>query len=521
MPTTEQIERVLTDRSGSSDLPEGDPLNFGSGVRGWIRVGTSFLAVLTTILILLQVFYVGSTEGDPDIWWHMRNAAYLLQHHSLPNRDTYSFTVAGQPWINHEWLAELPYYFAFRALGLVGLKSLAIGILATMMLCLLYLCYQESRNFKASVVCCAIATLLATVSYGPRTILFGYLYLVILLIILQRFRSKGSAPVWLIPPLFCLWVNTHGSWSLGLIVFFLVAASGMVGNIWGRLESTRWTTLQLKKLILTGVASVAALFVNPYGWRLVYYPFDLAFKQKLNIAHVAEWVTLDFHSFRGKMVMALVFWLLLSALVRDRRWTLGPLLVLLFGLYSGMTYIRFLFLIGLVLAPVLAQTLDFFPRYRPTEDTPRLNAVVILLLLGAMAYIWPRESTLKKSVDEAYPTGALTYIKANPLQGNMLNFYLWGGYLGWNDPSIKVFVDSRVDIFEYAGVLQDYLDILGIRSPDTVIQKYKIRYVLFPPNEPYSYILQRDPHWKVLYQDKVSILFTNQFDARNQPDAFQ
>src|SRR5215475_3786373 len=106
---------VLTEPPPPSEVREGDPLHFGSGPRGWIRAGSSFLAVLTTLLILLQVFYVGSTEGDPDIWWHMRNAAYLLQHHSLPNHDTYTFTVAGQPWMNHEWLAELPYYFAFRA----------------------------------------------------------------------------------------------------------------------------------------------------------------------------------------------------------------------------------------------------------------------------------------------------------------------------------------------------------------------------------------------------------------------
>ena len=60
--------------------------------------------------------------------------------------------------------------------------------------------------------------------------------------------------------------------------------------------------------------------MNPFGWRLVYYPFDLAFKQKLNITHVAEWVSVDFHDFRGKMVLVLIVGLLVSALVRNRRW---------------------------------------------------------------------------------------------------------------------------------------------------------------------------------------------------------
>src|SRR5713101_380830 len=256
--------------------------------------------------------------NDPDIWWHLRNAEYLFQHHQLPHYDLYSFTVAGQPWINHEWLSELPFYLAWRAWGLVGVKSLSIVVIQLIFLGLLYLCYQESGNFKASVAACALATFLAKVSFGPRTILFGYAYLVVLLIILQRFRRKGNAPLWLIPPLFCLWINTHGSWSLGVIVFGIVAASGLVQGEWGRLETEAWTRSQLRKLSVTGIASVAALFVNPFGYRLVLYPLDLAFRQKLNIAHVAEWVSVDFHDLRGQLVFLLIVTLLLGSLLRKR-----------------------------------------------------------------------------------------------------------------------------------------------------------------------------------------------------------
>jgi hypothetical protein len=506
-------------------LPEGDPLDFGPGFRGWVRAGTSFLAVLTLVLIGIQ-FMLSTYRpdlNDPDIWWHMRNAQYLLQQHHFPRVDMYSFTVAGHPWINHEWLSEIPFYVAYRALGLVGLKSLTFFILGAIFLLLLYLCYQESRNFKASVSVCYYATFLATVSFGPRTILFGYVYLLILLIILQRFRQRGDAPLWVIPLLFCLWANTHGSWSLGLILFFLIGISGLVEGSWGRIDAVRWTPSQLRKLAVTGAATLAALFVNPFGWRLVYYPFDLAFKQRLNIAHVAEWVSVDFHDLRGKMVMALVFGLMLGALIRNRRWNLGELLILLFALYSGLTYIRFLVLMSIVAAPVLAKTLDFFPRYRPQDETPKVNAVVILFLIGAMVYFWPREAKIRQSIEETYPAGVLPYLKAHPPQGNVLNFYLWGGYLGWNDPNLKDFVDSRVDIFEYAGVLKDYLDLMGVdtlqRRPEAILDKYKIKYVLFPPSEStnplhtggeLTYVLEHDSHWKTLYKDKVCILLERQ-----------
>ena len=68
------------------------------------------------------------------------------------------------------------------------------------------------------------------------------------------------------------------------------------------------------KLVVTGLASAAALFVNPFGARLVWYPFDLAFRQKLNISHVAEWVSVSFHDMRGKIVFLLIVTFLLTAL---------------------------------------------------------------------------------------------------------------------------------------------------------------------------------------------------------------
>src|SRR6478736_3539182 len=114
----------------------GDPMNFGTGVRGWFRAGTSFLTVLTLVMIGIQFIYsmYKPDMNDPDVWWHMRNAQFLFQHHQFPRFDMYSFTVAGHPWINHEWLSEVPYYLAYRVFGLAGIKSLMFFLLSTIFL---------------------------------------------------------------------------------------------------------------------------------------------------------------------------------------------------------------------------------------------------------------------------------------------------------------------------------------------------------------------------------------------------
>src|SRR6185437_9822100 len=146
MSVSEQLETEAPSVAATAPRGANDPLDFGPGIRGWFRAGTSFLAVLTMLVIgIVYIFALYRPDmNDPDIWWHMRNAQYLFQHHQFPRFDMYSFTVAGHAWVNHEWLSEVPYYLAYRVFGLAGIKSLMFFLLSTIFLALLYLCYKES-----------------------------------------------------------------------------------------------------------------------------------------------------------------------------------------------------------------------------------------------------------------------------------------------------------------------------------------------------------------------------------------
>jgi hypothetical protein len=161
--------------------------------------------------------------------------------------------------------------------------------------------------------------------------------------------------------------------------------------------------------------------------------------------------------------------------------------------------------------------LDFAPPYRLQDDTPQFNAFVVLLMIAGMIYYWPTNTYLQKELDKEYPTEALAYLQTHPVQGNVLNFYLWGGYLEWHQRDIKVFLDSRVDIFEYAGVLQDYFELLGVQKAKPVLNKYKIRYVLFPQSETLTYVLEHDSGWKVLYRDNLTVLLERADESAAAP----
>jgi hypothetical protein len=477
----------------------------GVSMKGWTRI-VSFPVLLAVALAACVYLFDSGSIADPDIWWHLRNAEVLMQTHSVIHHDLYSFTAAGSPWINEAWLGELPYYFGWRWLGIRGIYVVMLLETELILIGVFALSCLTSGNVKSAFLVSSLAVWLATVSFGPRTLLAGWMCLVTELFLLEQFKRGKDWLHWL-PPLFILWANLHGSWLIGMVLFWTVFACGLFSGTWGRLETTRWTRPQFRKLVLVGVLGTAGLSLNPYSYHLVFYPFNLAFQQKLNVGHVEEWMSVDFHSIRGKILFAMLAATIALALARRRRWRLDDLAFLLIALYAAITYSRFLFLAAILITPILAKELDFLPRYRPSVDKPWLNLALIVAILAGCIWQFPTESFLQRDTSQNYPTRALQYLREFQPEGRVLNDYLWGGYLIWNVGHIPVFIDSRVDIFEYNGVFADYLDLTQLRNSMGILDKYDIRYVLYRKNSAVAYLLMNSSSWKTRYQDSTTILF--------------
>jgi hypothetical protein len=346
------------------------------------------------------------------------------------------------------------------------------------------------------------------VSFGPRTLLFGWICLVAELLILDFYLDKSilRQALWMLPLLFAIWVNTHGSWIIGMVILIAFLVSGSFQCSAGAIEGRAWTREQLQVLCSATGLSLLSLFLNPYGWRLVAYPFNLAFRQKLNIANVDEWVTLDFHSVRGHVLLVSLTLVFFAQLVRSRKWAPYELTFLFIGVYSAFTYSRFLFLAAILIFPLIAKDMAWLPAYRPEQNKPWLNGIILCILVGVCARHFPNRTEEDTLGDRLFPNAALVSLRDFRPQGNVFNDYLWGGYLEWHLRQIPVLIDSRVDIFEYAGVFKDYLDAVRLQNSLAILDKYKIRYVLFEQDAPLVYLLKQTHAWKIDYQDKTTIL---------------
>ncbi len=466
-----------------------------------------FPAVLAAALVTTVLIFANRSIADPDIWWHMRNAEELLRTGRFVRADAYSYTVHGAAWINHEWLGEIPYYFGWRCLGLRGLYLVMALALVAIFLLLYRLAYLRAHDYKAAALACGLAMPLATVSFGPRTLLFGWIFLLLELLILEAYDTQRRW-LWLLPPLFAVWVNTHGSWLIGLALLIAFTAAACCNVRAGRIESARRSLAEIKQLATVIALSVAALFFNPYGWRLVFYPFDLAFRQKLNVSHVEEWQSPDFHALRGKLLLAIILGVLVLALIRQGRCKLQEVLFLLIAFYAAMTYSRFLFLAAIIVTPVLAAELSLRGFGGPVAaDKTGLNLAMMAAMTAIMVWQIPSNAQLSAGMAEEYPVAATMYLNSLHPQDRVLNDYDWGGYLIWNARQMPVFVDSRVDIFEYSGIFADYLDIMSLKNSLELLRKHDIRYVLYAREKALAYLLRNSAGWKVIYEDKVAVLF--------------
>ena len=480
----------------------------GSGaISSWQRVCS--LPVMIVVLLGFVAFWSARNRiEDPDMWWHMKVGEKIVQTLELPRTDEYSYTTDRHAWIPHEWLPEVAIYTAYRWGGLAGLM-LWLGLTGSILLGGLYLlCSAYSGNPKVALIGGLIGWFFGTISLAVRPLLLGHIFLVALLALIHLGRTRSARWLWGLPPLFAVWVNCHGSFALGLVVLATVLAAAHIDLQWGLVEATRWPAEKLRVFRFVLVACGLALLLNPVGWELAVYPLNLFFSQGDNLANISEWQPLNFQEPRGMGVFVIVSVLALSALTLAKKVRLEEIVLVLMGSYLAVHHSRMVFVFGILVAPVVCRLLATSWRgYRVSQDHPKINAA---LMTAALILIWqgfPSHAQLQSQIDQAFPTKAVAHLEQNGIRGNMLNEYVWGGYFIWAAPERKVFIDGRTDIFDWTGVLGEYMRWHTLQeSPDKLLDKYEIDYCVLAADSPTSRAVALLPNWRKIYADDVAVV---------------
>lgn len=183
------------------------PGRTGRGTRLFCRVFGQDM--FNAALLIGLVWAIGSPmlvpselAKDSDLWWHLADARILATTHHFIRVEPYSFAVAGERWINPEWLAEMPYWLGYSWLGLRGIHLGALLGLAANLLFVYFRGSWKTQNRKAAFWTAVLAFFLMTVNGGARTIVIAYLALSAEMAIIEAAERGKKWLLWLLPALF-------------------------------------------------------------------------------------------------------------------------------------------------------------------------------------------------------------------------------------------------------------------------------------------------------------------------------
>ncbi len=478
---------------------------------------------LITLLFPIAVFAMAvQPAADGDTWWHLKSGQLIWESGEMLRTDPFSHTMAGQPWINHGWLAQVIFWPVYQIGGLAGL-SLLVAVLVTAAWALVYeRC--EGQPYVAAFAA-LLGAIASSVIWTARPQIITLLLASITAWLLDRFRRTGTGWVWLIPPLVAVWANCHGGWVVALILLGCHVIGESLDRLVGAGDAAgpNWRTV--RTLVAVAVASALLAGLNPYGFRMWVYPLETVNIGPLQ-AFIQEWSSPDFH----RLIFHPFIWLLLLALAamalsRRRASWIDLALVAAFG-YLSLLAGRNVALFALVTAPILADygsdALRAWPQLRPIVHPPlrppnrlqvALNATLLgLVVLGAGA----KTLVVLARVDDAtvwgegLPVAAVDWLAGNPQSGQMLNSYNWGGYLIWAlYPDEPVFVDGRTDLYSLdSRILEDYATVHWIRPGwREVLDRYGVGFVLTERTGLLDVLLAETDDWEQVYADGVASIY--------------
>ena len=445
-----------------------------------------------------------------DTWWHLAIGRQILTAHSWPRVDIYSFTMRGAPWTAYEWLGEVVMAAAWRIGGLQALMVLLTALAGAVVLLLFYYSYLRSRNATAAFLACAALLPLASLSFTMRPQIFGYVFLVMTLISLERFRQGHPKALWALPVIFLLWVNAHGTFALGFAILAIYFVSGFFSFHVRGLRAERWTPGQRRQLGITILLCAVASVLTPYGAQLVAYYVELKCLAPVNLKVVTEWQPFQLFNLSGVIFIASVLIFCFALLTSRLSCRLPDFALLVIATTETLLHSRFILLFVPVFAPFLAEIFaGWVPKRQAARNYIIGNAVLMACIGLGIIKFFPSKARLEEAVKLTAPVEAADFVRSHPRLGNTFTYYDWGSYLIFDLGSAhKVFMDGRLDLYESGGVFQDYLTVLWTQPEAmAVLRKYNIRSCLILRGSTLGTLLAASPDWKQVYHDNLSVLF--------------
>ena len=479
-------------------------------------------------IVIFAVLFVSIVLSDPDYFWHLSAGQYIWENKALPSADIFSYTFAGKPWVLHEWLFEIILFGIYSLTGGLGVK-LFTAAFATATVLVVYALSKRLLGKPYWAFFLAVIFFNQIVpNISPRPQLITFLLFAIywrVLVDFKYFNDVGK--LWLLPVLMVLWVNSHGGYVAGLVLILLFLACEWLMFILQQ-QGDVMLKQRLKKLSIIAMVTIAATLLNPYFIDHWIYPFSV---MNMDAAQniITEWRSPDFHSFRWKFFLLLVFGALTAPIYSNKRPDFTELVLSVFFITAAFISIRhapisalaIVFFASVTLGHVTFAKIFSFVKFEQLAIQYRrfvgkgndlgkteflFNWILLAITLsGCLLYYPAFHAKVEDKINKTVPVKAVQFIKEAEIQGRGFAVYHYGGYLiNQFYPEQLVFIDGRGDMYGDK-FIQEYLAIVEARAGwKDKMEKYEIDYAILTRKSALVELLQASADFKLIHEDEVN-----------------
>ncbi|MCS6850783.1 MAG: hypothetical protein NZ700_06400 [Gemmataceae bacterium] len=491
-----------------------DSTAVSSPIGRWVPRGSWVLPVMASALVFVAMALQRNYQTD--FWHHLARGRAIVEQGQLVDEDIFSYTVAGSPLRDANWLTQVLYFELFRRGGLMLVQVVNAVTLTAAFALLVGLCARRCGSWRLAgfLGVFAFLTLWQLLIIRPQT--FSLLLFVLLLLVLDRAEQHRR---WLLlPPLIlALWANMHGGFPIGLLPVggHLLAAAIDAGR------SAGWRAVPGDHRVrdlggCLGLCLLATL-VNPYGWRVYEYVWTVSVMAAGR--PIMEWAPPGVGLIVGKFFVLSVMLVLATFAWSPRRPSARELVLVLVFLPLASGAIRMVPWWLMVALPVagaqLAAALPPRWLHDPADDQPSWVAASFLALVGLLGLLaalsleprLPIARWLQRDhrLEDDLQVVADQLLSRPRRSGHLFSRFEWGEYLGWAlaPAGYRIFMDGRLEIYP-SEVWDDYQRIrFGHADWQAKLDHYQVDFLVLDSDDPdleygLAPVVRRSPRWRLV-----------------------
>lgn len=456
-------------------------------------------ALIVAVVLLFSFLVVSFPAVNTDFFRHAAIGRLILNGEYHFGVDPFVYTVGDTYFVNHSWLFDILLYGLYQLPSggaiVVIVKALLTAVLAEVLL-------RASRRAGQSLWIPAVCTALAILVASPRLYLsvqstcLSFLFLGVTIWLLTDV-GRSDKRLWLLPPLFVLWVNCDSWFFLGPLTVALYLLGELLQSKTHQPAAPARASLGGARGWLVLLVGLAACLLNPHHVHAFQLPPEFGLTaagglleqdQQFYPLFLSPCGSGYYNRYTGGSVAGWAYWLLVllslasfAALFKRVSWP--RLLVWLpFALLSLYNW-RAIPFFAIVAGPIMALNwLDFValrlgaePRLTTGARSWALAGRALTLLLGLVLLLATVPGWLQKSLPYFHRIGWSVQVDPSlremaeairgwrqagllPDEPHWFNMsYAVANYLAWFAPGEQVFLDQSLPNFRTAA--EEYLAV--------------------------------------------------------------